>query len=66
MFASESKINPKTDIAVVSIQELREIRGKTEKGAKSDAIIINYDELKRIKANMVIKSPEKRMEERKL
>lgn len=64
LFASESKINPKKDIAVVSIQELREIRNKTEKGQKADAIIIKNDELKRIKDNMIIKSPEKIRDEK--
>ena len=66
LFASESKINPKNDIAVVSIQELRDIRNKTEKGQKADAIIIKNDELRRIKDHIVIKSPEKIREEKKM
>jgi sporulation protein YlmC with PRC-barrel domain len=64
LFNSEKKINPKNDIAVISMQELRDIRQKTEKGEKPDAIIINKDELKRIKDAIVIKSPEKKMEEK--
>ena len=48
----------------MSIQELREIRNKTEKGQKADAIIIKNDELKRIKDNMIIKSPEKIRDEK--
>ena len=35
-------------------------------GEKSDAIIIKNDELKRIKETMVVKSPEKLIEERKM
>ena len=66
LFASESKINHKNDIAVVSIQELRDIRNKTEKGQKADAIIIKNDELRRIKDHIVIKSPEKIREEKKM
>lgn len=50
----------------MSIQELRDIRNKTEKGQKSDAIIIKTDELRRIKDHVVIKSPEKMREEKKL
>ena len=50
----------------MSIQELRDIRSKTEKGQKNDAIIIKNDELKRIKDNMVIKSPEKIRDEKKM
>ena len=50
----------------MSIQELRDIRNKTEKGKKADAIIIQNDELRRIKDHMVIKSPEKIREERKM
>jgi hypothetical protein len=33
---------------------------------KSDAIVINNDEFRRIKDTMVVKSPEKRLEERKM
>ena len=65
LFASAKKV-AKADIAVVSINELRDIRNKTEMGEKSDAIIIKNDELKRIKETMVVKSPEKLIEERKL
>ena len=50
----------------MSIQELREIRNKTEKGQKADAIIIKNDELRRIKDHIVIKSPEKIRDEKKM
>ena len=50
----------------MSIQELRDIRNKTEKGQKADAIIIKNDELRRIKDHIVIKSPEKIREEKKM
>ena len=66
MFATDSKINPKKDIAVISIQELRDIRGKTEKGGQHDAIVIKHDDLKRIKENTIYKSPEKLIEEKRM
>ena len=50
----------------MSIQELRDIRNKTEKGQKADAIIIKNDELRRIKDHIVIKSPEKIRDEKKM
>lgn len=46
--------------------ELRDIRNKTIKGNKADAVIISNDELHRIKKTMVIKSPEQKADEKKL
>ena len=46
--------------------ELRDIRNKTIKGEKADAIIISNDELHRIKKTMVIKSTEQKADEKKL
>ena len=43
---------------MISLQELRDIRNKTIKGEKADAIIISNDELNRIKNTMIIKSPD--------
>lgn len=43
---------------------MRDIRNKTLKGEKADAIIISNDELSRIKKTMIIRSPEKAKMER--
>lgn len=48
------------------MQELRDIRAKTEKGKQSDAIILPQHELDQIKKNMIYKSPEKIVMEKKL
>ena len=53
-------------VGVISLAELRDIRAKTEKGQKHDAVVISNNELERIKKTIVIKSPEKLMEERRI
>ena len=45
-------------MAIVSSAELRDIRGKAEKGSVNNAAIITRAELDRIKAETVIKSVE--------
>jgi hypothetical protein len=45
-------------VAVVSRDELKEIRDKTEKGQKSDAIVISKSEIERMKAITKIQSKE--------
>jgi hypothetical protein len=57
---------PSKDVGVISMAELRDIRNKTIKGNKADAVIISNDELHRIKKTMVIKSPEQKADEKKL
>ena len=44
--------------AVISMDELRTIRGKTEKNNQNDAVIISKNDLDRIKAATTIKSKE--------
>ena len=51
-------IAPSKDVGIISLHELRDIRSKTIKGEKADAIMISNDELNRIKNTMIIKSPE--------
>ena len=46
------------NVAIVSSAELRDIRGKCEKGSVNNAAIITKAELDRIKAETVIKSVE--------
>lgn len=45
------------DIGIVNIAELRDIRAKTILGKQNDAIIIQQNELDRIKETMQMKSP---------
>lgn len=51
---------------VVDKDELREIRKKTEKGQKSDAIVITQSELERMKAATKIQTKEQESQHRKL
>jgi hypothetical protein len=50
----------------VTKEELREIRQKTEKGQKSDAIVISQSELERMKASTKIQTKEQDFQQRKL
>lgn len=43
---------------IVDKDELRDIRKKTEKGQKSDAIVISHSELERMKASTKIQTKE--------
>lgn len=46
--------------------ELREIRNKTEKGIQKDAIILKQSDLDNIKMNMIYKSPDQMIKDKKL
>ena len=54
------------NVAIVSSAELRDIRGKAEKGSVNNAAIITRAELDRIKAETVIKSVEQIKAEKKM
>ena len=51
---------------VIDKDELRDIRKKTEKGQKSDAIVISQNELERMKAATKIQTKEQESQQRKL
>lgn len=51
---------------MISLHELRDIRNKTIRKEKADAIIISNDELGRIKNTIVIKSPEQKKMEKEM
>ena len=52
--------------AVISLDELRTIRQKTEKNNQNDAVIISKNDLERIKMATSIKSKEQLIAEKKL
>jgi hypothetical protein len=52
--------------AVVSLDELRDIRNKTEKNQKNDAVIISKNELARIKDSTKITTKEATQELKKM
>ena len=52
--------------ATISKDQLRDIRGKTEKGQKSDAIVISKSELDRIKGTTKMQTKEQEFQHRKL
>ena len=58
--------SPPLGVGVISVHELRELRAKTEKGEQKDAVILPKGEIDRIKANMIFKSPEKLLMEKKM
>ena len=60
------KSGPGSQAGVITASELRELRGKAEKGPLNNAAIITRGELERIKAETVIKSVEEIKAERKL
>lgn len=51
---------------IVDKDELRDIRKKTEKGQKSDAIVITHGELERMKASTRIQTKEQESQHRKI
>lgn len=51
---------------MISLDELRSIRKKTESNNKQDAVIISATELARIKDATTIKSKDQRIQEKKL
>lgn len=50
----------------ITKEDLRDIRQKTEKGQKSDAIVITQNELERMKASTKIQTKEQEFQQRKL
>lgn len=54
------------DVPTVTKEELRDIRGKTEKGQKSDAIVISQSELERMRGATKIQTKEQEFQQRKL
>ena len=48
--------------AVVSKDELRDIRGKTEKGQKSDAIILSKTEIERMKQSTKVQTKDQEVQ----
>lgn len=52
--------------ATVTKDELRDIRTKTEKGQKSDAIVLSQNEIERMKASTKIQTKEQEFQQRKL
>ena len=55
---NKSKAGGTNEAAVVSLEELRDIRRKTEKNNQNDAVIISKGDLERIKAATTIKTKE--------
>lgn len=55
---SKSKAGAANGVAVVSLEELRDIRRKTEKNNQNDAVIISKGDLERIKAATTVKTKE--------
>ena len=55
-----------TGAGVISLDELRAIRKRTEQNNQQDAVIISANELARIKDATVIKSKEQKIQEKKL
>ena len=51
---------------MVSKEELRKIREQTEKGQKSDAIVISAGELERIKNSTQIRTKEEEFQQKRL
>jgi hypothetical protein len=56
----------KTSSGVISLDELRNIRGKTEKNNQNDAVIISKNDLMRIKDATSIKSRDQILQEKAL
>ena len=52
--------------SILTKDQLREIREKTEKGQKSEAIVIKQDELERMKATTKITTKEYEIQQRRL
>ena len=56
----------KTSTGVISLDELRAIRGKTEKNNQNDAVIISKNDLQRIRDATTIKSRDQVLQEKAL
>jgi hypothetical protein len=55
-----------TGAVTLTKEQLRDIREKTEKGQKSEAVVINQGELERMKATTKIQTKEQEIQQRKL
>jgi len=55
-----------TGAVTLTKDQLREIREKTEKGQKSEAVVINQNELERMKATTKIQTKEQEIQQRRL
>lgn len=53
-------------VSTLTKDQLRDIRDKTVKGGKSEAIVINQAELERMKAGTKITSKEQEIQQRRL
>ena len=51
---------------ILDLTELRKIREQTEKGAKSDAIVLTKQELDRMKQAAIVRTKEEDMQQRKI
>ena len=56
----------RTSQGVISLEELRNIRGKVESKEKNDAVIISKNDLDRIRDATTIKTKEMQIQEKKL
>ena len=56
----------KTSTGVITLDELRNIRGKTEKNNQNDAVIISKNDLMRIKDATTIKTKDQVLQEKAL
>ena len=61
-----SKVKSNAGVGVISQDELRAIRSKTEKNTKNDAVVISKNDLNRIKDATVIKTKDELINEKKL
>ena len=61
-----SKAKSNSGVGVISQDELRSIRAKTEKNTKNDAVVISKNDLNRIKDATVIKTKDELINEKKL
>lgn len=55
-----------TAATALTKEQLRDVREKTEKGQKSEAIVIKQDELERMKAGTKIQTKEQEQQHRRL
>ena len=55
-----------TSTGVISIDQLRKIRDKTEKNQANDAVIISKGDLERIKASTAIQTKDQMLQQKKL
>ena len=61
-----SKDKSNAGVGIISQDELRSIRAKTEKNTKNDAVVISKNDLNRIKDATVIKTKDELINEKKL